>query len=154
LILVFAWKILLKFNDREQGALLRHIQRHVTFCNLTGVAYAAGFDGGGARGERGLSDNRGIGAGIESASGVNSSVGRKTRKGVLIITGSASIFTKDCSIVRAEVFSSIARRIGLGLSGREKSGALIPTKTMNNGTTTVTKRIHRLCFTNLLMLVT
>jgi hypothetical protein len=70
------------------------------------------------------------------------------------MTGSAPIFTTDCTIVRAVVFSRIARRIGLGLSGRDRSGAFIPTKTRNNGAMTVTKRMQRLCFTGILIKIT
>ena len=76
------------------------------------------------------------------ASGECSSVVRKTRAGWLGLTGSRSDFTTDCTIVRAVVFSRTARRMGLGLSGREKSGAFIPTKTINNGTMTVMKRMQ------------
>ena len=118
---------------------------------IMGVTYAVGFDTGGARGDKGLSDNRGTGERMGGASGEYSSVERKTRLGGLVITGARSVFTTDCTIVREEVFSRTARRTGLGLRGREKSGAFIPTKTMNNGTMTVKKRKHRLCFTNILM---
>jgi hypothetical protein len=85
------------------------------------------------------------------ASGEYSSVDRKTRVGRLVKTGSRSVFTTDCTIVRPVVFSRTARRIGLGLSGREKSGAFRPAKTMNNGTMTVQKRMLRICFANILI---
>ena len=88
------------------------------------------------------------------ASGECSSVERKTRAGWLVMTGARSVFTTDCTIVRAEVFSRTARRMGLGLSGREKSGAFAPAKTMNNGTMTVNKRMQRLCFTDILIKAT
>ena len=113
--------------------------------------YERGFDRGGARGDKGLSDNRGKGESMGAASGEYFSVARKTRVVRLVITGSTSVFTTDCTIVRAEVFSRTARRIGLGLFGREKSGTLIPAKTRNNGIMRVMKRMQRLCFTNKLM---
>jgi hypothetical protein len=118
------------------------------------VAYAKGLDSGGARGDKGLSGKRGTGERMGCTSGEYSSVERKTSVGGFAMTGSRSVFTLDCTIVRAVVFSRTARRIGLGLSGREKSGAFIPTKTMNNGTMTVKKRMLRLCFTNILIKTT
>jgi hypothetical protein len=79
-------------------------------------------------------------------------VTRKTTVGrVAKQQGYSAAFTTDCNTVWAGVLAKIARRIGLGLCGREKSGTLIPIKTRNNGIMRATKRIYRLCFANIFM---
>lgn len=117
-------------------------------------AYASVGDTGGARGGKGLSDNRGIGEWMKLTSVGNSSVARKTMVGRLIIQGSTSIFTIDCSTLLAGVLSRTARRIGFGLCGREKSGTLIPVKTRKSGITRVMNRRYRLCLTNIFIVPT
>lgn len=67
------------------------------------------------------------------------------------MTGSATTFTTDGATVRAELVSRTARRIGVGLCGREKSGTLIPAHSRNNGIMRVMKRMQRLCLANILM---
>ena len=102
--------------------------------------YAIGFDSGGARGDKGLSDNEGTNELMGGTSGIDSSVASKTGVKELVVKGSVSNLTMDLRIFCTGVFSRTDRRIGLGFSGREKSGAFIPTKTMNNGAMTVNKR--------------
>jgi len=65
-----------------------------------------------------------------------------------------SIFTMDFSTVWTGVLSRTARRIGLGLCGRVRSGTRIPEKTRNNGIIRIMKRIHPLCFANILIVPT
>jgi hypothetical protein len=119
--------------------------------DITVDAYAEGLDTGGARGCKGLSDNGCTGEWMGGASGEYSFVKWTTWVGGFVITGSESYFTTDCTIVRADFFSRTARRTGFGLCGLEKSGTLIPNKVRNNGIMMTMKRMHRLCFTNILI---
>lgn len=106
------------------------------------ITYARWDVTGGARGGNGLCDRRGTGKKTGYTSVECSSMARVTTVGWLIIQQeSTSTFTIDCRTEWAGVLSRIARRIGLGLCGREKSGALIPIKARNNGIMRVTKRM-------------
>ena len=67
--------------------------------------------------------------------------------------GYSAAFTTDCNTLWAGVLAKIARRTGLGLCGREKSGTLIPIKTRNIGKMREVNRMHRLCFAKLFIFV-
>ena len=92
-----------------------HLTQSRERSGLESKAYARRGNTGGARGGKGLSDNRGTGKYTGCTAGENSSVGRKTKVGGFVVTGSISILMTDCTIERAEVLSRTARRIGLGL---------------------------------------
>ena len=134
------------------------MQRQVNFRIQRVIHYASGFDSGGARGDKGLRDNRGKGESMWASSGKYSFVERKTRSDGVVTKGSTAIFSTDWTIVRTEILSGTARRIGLGLglglSERDKSGAFIPTKTRTNGNRRVMKRLQRLYFTTILIAAT
>lgn len=113
------------------------------------VTYARTGDTGGARGGKGLSNKSGTGEKMGCTSGEYSSVARQTMVGRVVIQGSISIFTIVFCSTSWGGESRTARRIGMGLCGREKSGTLIPKKTKHNGIMRVKNRMYLLCFANI-----
>lgn len=71
----------------------------------------------------------------------------------MIMIGAISDFSIEATIERVGDLSNTARRMGLGLCGREKSGTRIPTQTKNKGIMKVMKRTHRLCFSKRFILL-